>query len=77
MSEELEQQTLLLEEVDERVGDGWAVFPWVQLLGECVEGQWILAEEGELEDGFGVREVQALEVCVQARLWGAEVGYAC
>jgi hypothetical protein len=69
LSKKLEQQAFLVQQVDERVGDCRSVFPWVQLLRKCVEGQWVFAEEGQLEDCFGVGEVQALEVRVQASLW--------
>jgi hypothetical protein len=33
-------------------------------LGEGVEGFGVLAEEFDIEDGFGVWEVEAREVCV-------------
>jgi hypothetical protein len=39
-------------------------FAGIQFLGEGVEGLRILAEEVDVEDGFGVWEVQACEVCV-------------
>lgn len=52
------------------------VFPGVQLLRECVEGEGVFAEEGQLEDGLGVWEVEALEVGVEAGFWRAEIGNA-
>jgi hypothetical protein len=56
------------------VGYGWAVVPGVQLLREGVEGEGVLAEVGDVEDSFGVGEVEAGEVGVEAGCRGAEVG---
>lgn len=39
-----------------------------------IERLWRVAEEVDVEDGFGVGEVQAGEFGVQAGLRGAEVG---
>lgn len=69
LGEELEQEPLLVQQVYERVCDCRAIFAGVQLLREGVEGQRVLSEEGQLEDGLGVGQVQALEVGVQPRLW--------
>ena len=55
------------------MGDGRAVFAWIQLLGEGVERQRVLAEVVDVEDGLGVGEVEALEVGVETRLRRAKV----
>ena len=41
-------------EPDEGVGDRGAVFAWVELVCEGVEGQWVVAEEGDVENGFRI-----------------------
>jgi hypothetical protein len=57
------------------VRDGGAVAgAWVELLGEHVEGFWVLPEEGQVEDGLGLGQVQRGEVGVEACFRGAEVG---
>lgn len=72
----LEQQALVAQQTDEGVGDGGAVAARVELVGEGVEGFWALAEVGYVEDSFGVGEVEAGEVGVEACFWTAEVGDA-
>lgn len=52
------------------------VFAGVKLFCERVEGKRVIAEVGDVENGFGVGEVEAGEVCVQAGLWAAEVRYS-
>lgn len=76
LREQLEQQALLVQQRYERVCDGRPVVARVQLLRERVEGLWVVAEVGDVEDGFGVGELQPLEVGVEARLWRAKVWYA-
>jgi hypothetical protein len=69
------QQALAGEQGDEHVRDGGAVAgARVELAGEDVEGARVGAEEGEVEDGFGLGEVERGEVGVEACFWGAEVG---
>jgi hypothetical protein len=43
-------------------------------LCESVEREWVFAEVVECEDGFGIWKFEPLEVGVESRLWGAEVG---
>lgn len=76
LCEKLKEEPFLVEQVNKGVCDCRSVFPWIQLLCECVEWEWVLAEEGELEDGFWVWKIEAFEVCVQTCLWRAEVGDA-
>lgn len=61
----------------EGVGDGRSVVAGIQLLSKSVEGEGILAKVANIEDGFGVGKIEALEVCVEACLWRAKVWYAC
>lgn len=65
LREELAEETLMGEEGDEGVGDGGVEFAWVELAGQDVKGIGIFAEVGDVEDGFGVREVEAREVGVE------------
>jgi hypothetical protein len=55
---------------------GLVFLAWVELVREGVEGEWVLAEVGYVEDGLGVREVEPCEIRVETGVWGAEVGYA-
>ena len=69
------QQALAGEQGQEGVGDGGAVAgARVELAGEHVEGLRVLAEEGQVEDGFGLGQVERREVGVEACGGGAEVG---
>lgn len=45
----------------------------------CQGVKWkrIAAKVVEREDGFSVREIEPLEVGVEAGFWGAEVGNSC
>lgn len=45
-------------------------------MSQCVEGIWIVAEIGNVEDGFCVGKIELCEVGVEAGFWGAEVGDA-
>jgi hypothetical protein len=56
------------------VGDCGVKLARVELLGEHVEGVGVVPEVGDVEDGLGVGEVEALEVCVEACAWRPEVG---
>lgn len=76
LGEELEEQALVVQQLYKRVRDGRAVVARVEFLSECVEGLGVVAEEGDVEDGFCVGELQPREVGVEARLWGAKVWYA-
>jgi hypothetical protein len=77
LGEQLEEQPFLVQQTYEGMGDGRSVVAGVQLLGEGVEGQRVAAEVANVEDGLGVGEVEAREVCVQARVGGPEVWNAC
>ena len=74
LGEELVEEVLLREQGDEDVRDGGAELARVELAGEDVEGLRAGAEEGDVEDGLGVGEVQAGEVRVEPGAGGAEVG---
>lgn len=76
LGEQLQEDALLVQQTDERVRDGGAILARVQFLGKSVEGQRIVAEIGNVEDGLGVWQAQASEVGVQACVWAAEVGDA-
>lgn len=54
--------------------DGRGVVAWVQLFRKDVEGVGVPAKVGDVEDGFGVGEVQTSEVGVQASVGRTEVG---
>ena len=74
LGEEVAEEAAAGEEGDEGVGDGGVEFARVELAREDVEGFGVLAEVGDVEDGFGVGEVEAGEVGVQAGAWGSKVG---
>ncbi len=75
LREEHVQQALAGEQGEEGVRDGGAVAgARVELLGEHVEGAGVGAEEGEVEDGLGLGQVEGGEVGVEACFGGAEVG---
>ncbi len=40
----------------------------IEVLGEDVEGLWILPEEQEIKDGLGPRQVQLGQVGIETRL---------
>jgi hypothetical protein len=50
------------------------IFTRVEFLREHIEGFRVVAEVRDVEDGFGVGQVEACEVGVEACFWGAEVG---
>ena len=68
------QQPLLRKQRYKRMRHRRFIFSGVKLLGEHVEGRRVLAEEGDVEDGLWVRQVQPRQVRVQPRVRGAEVG---
>jgi hypothetical protein len=75
LREEHVQEALAGQQRDEAVGQGRAVArARVELLGQRVEGLGVLSEEGQVEDGFGLGEVERGEVGVEACFGGAEVG---
>lgn len=49
--------------------DCGAVFAGVEFAGEGVEGRRVSAEVGDVEDGFGVGEVEAGQVGIEAGGW--------
>jgi hypothetical protein len=65
-----------MQQRDKGMCDRRPVVPRVELLRERVEGQWVFGEVLEFEDGFGVREIEALKVGVESCVGGAEVGDA-
>lgn len=50
-------------------------FARVEVLGEHVEWLWVLLEEGQAENIFGLLKIQGGQVGVEASLGRAEVGY--
>lgn len=69
------QQPLARKQRNKHVRHGRAVArARVQLLGKDVEGLRVGAEEGQVEDGLGLGEVEGGEVGIEARGGGAEVG---
>lgn len=73
----------MVQECDGGVCECGAVLSGVQLVGEGIEGVGVLPEVADVEDGFSVGEVQALQVGVETGSGRAEVGdaggggYAC
>ena len=51
------------------------VFAGVELLGQDVKRLRMLAEVANVENSFGVRQIQSAEVGVKASVGGAKVGY--
>ena len=75
LREEHVQQALAREQGNEDVRGGRAVAgARVELAGEHVEGFGVLPEEGQVEDGLGLGQVERGEVGVEACFGGAEVG---
>ena len=74
LREQLQQQSFLVQQIDKRVRDGRPVLPRVQLLRQGIERQRVLPEVIDVEDGFRVGEIEPLEIGVEPRFWGAEVG---
>lgn len=74
LGEEHLEEAFAGEEGDEGVGDGGMEFSGVELVGEDIEGLGMAAEVGDVKDGFGVGEVQAGEVGVEACLGRSKVG---
>jgi hypothetical protein len=54
--------------------DGGVELARVELLRQDVEWLRVLAEVGDVEDGFGVGQVEAREVVVQPCFGGSKVG---
>lgn len=65
-----------MEQIYESVCDRWSELSGVQFLCKGVEWERIIAEVIESEDGFGIWEVETLQVGIEACFWGAEVGNA-
>ncbi len=63
------QDGLLLQELEEKVGRGRLVSAGEQVLGERYKWSRVLGEEVEIKDGFGRREVELLQVAVDASTW--------
>lgn len=64
-----QKQSLLLQQADEVVADGWLELPGIELLGKGKEGFWMFLEVTDLKDGFRVREVVLLQVRIEASGW--------
>jgi hypothetical protein len=73
LREVFQQQALVVEQFDERVRNGRSILARRKLPGERVERTGIVAEEADIEDGFGVGEVQVGEIGVDTRIGGPEV----
>lgn len=65
-----------MQQFDEGVRDCGPVFARVEFLRQSVEGFGMGAEVVDIEDCFGVGEVEACQVGVEACVWRAEVGDA-
>lgn len=77
LSEQLQQQSLLVKQVYKRVCDCRSEFPRIQLLRKRVERFWLVAEVRYVEHSLGVGKIEAGEIGIQARFWRSEVWYAC
>jgi len=49
-----EEKGFFMQKRDEGVRYCWTVFAGVELVGECVEWKWVLAEKGNVKDCFCV-----------------------
>lgn len=74
LGEEHTEDLALGEEADEGMADGGVEFAGVQLFRKHVEWVRVLAEVANLEDRFGVGELESRKVVVETRLGRAEVG---
>jgi hypothetical protein len=68
------EQALLGQERNKGMRDGGVELARVELLRQDVEWLRVLAEVGDVEDGFGVGQVEAREVVVQPCFGGSKVG---
>jgi len=76
LREQLQQQALFVQERDKAVCDCGSELSRIEIVGEGVEGEGILSEVGDVEHGFGVREIELCEVGIEASGRRAEVGDA-
>ena len=68
LGEGFQQDALLVQQPDEAVRDRGLILSGIELVSEGEERQWVLAEEGYVEDGFGVRQIQPGQVCIESSL---------
>ena len=47
------------------------VVPWIELLGQGEERQWVVMEVVDLEYGLCIRQVIPLEVVIETTPWGS------
>ena len=65
-----EEDSLVLEQSHEAVGQTGAVAAWVQLLGQAEEWPRVPVEVCSLKNSRGLRELILLEIVVQTTPWG-------
>lgn len=58
-----------MKEIDEGVRYRRTIFARVELIGESVKREGVLAKEGNIEDCFCMRKVESGEVGVKASFW--------
>ena len=55
LRKQLQKQSLIGQQANERMGYGRSVLPWIQFMGKHVERKGIVAEERDVENRFGIR----------------------
>lgn len=75
LREQLEQQSLLMQQVCKRVRNRRPELARIQFLRECVKRLGVVAEEGNVEDGLWVGQIEPREIGIQPRVRRAEIGY--
>lgn len=67
-----EQQAFVMEHADEEVYVVGSVAAWIQSLGQREERLRVIGEVVDVENGFWVRDVVLLQVCVKTCSWSSE-----
>jgi hypothetical protein len=76
LREQLQQQSLFVQQLDERVRYRGPEFARIKLMRECVERFRVVSEVGDIEDGFSIGEIEAREIGIEACIWRSEVWYS-
>lgn len=65
------QDSLVLEQPQEAVGQAGTEPARVQLLGQTEERSWVAVEVGSVKDGRGLGQLVLLEIVIQTTPWGS------
>ena len=65
-----------MKQADEGVRNGRVVSPGIELMSECIEGIWIVAEVGNVKHRFSEWEIQSSKISIETGIGGTKVGDA-